>query len=483
MEKSINTNNKTFAHAVVIIALMFGFGYLPPVGSITPFGMKILGVFLSLIYSWSVGIVMLPCLISILYLATIQNQTLLTVFSVVVGNQTLIQVMIILAFAHALDSCGLLGYIGNWILSLSIIKKGPYWFLGVFFVVAYIGSGITFNHLGCMIMLWSIFWKISDEIGIPKFSKFSNTMMLGMAIIGYHGSVLFPFNMWPNVVWGLFKSATGVAFDIPVLLYMSFNLITGILAIAVILLFTKFVIRPEINFDMNDASLQISNEKMTSAQKFAIGAIVVSAIMLVLPSFVSNDVPIIAWISSMGVPGIFLIATILLSLFKNKDGNSVAKLVDNIKYGINFEQFFLLGLAFYMASQLTAADTGIAPMLVGFVKPILAGKGAAFAIIFFVLFGTILTNCINNVVSCSLMLPFILSVAPALGINMQILMIALTFMLLQGCALPSGSVLGGVLHSTTERLKAKDIYIYCFIYTLILGVIVAIGAVILNEIM
>ncbi len=45
-----------YLHIVIIFVLMFGFGFLPVFSTITPLGMKVLGIFLSCIYAWTVGI-------------------------------------------------------------------------------------------------------------------------------------------------------------------------------------------------------------------------------------------------------------------------------------------------------------------------------------------------------------------------------------------------------------------------------------------
>ena len=49
-----NTKKKDlhFFNFAIIIVLMFGFGFLPPLSCITPLGMKVLGVFLGLLYGW-----------------------------------------------------------------------------------------------------------------------------------------------------------------------------------------------------------------------------------------------------------------------------------------------------------------------------------------------------------------------------------------------------------------------------------------------
>ena len=56
MSSSEQTKTKkdlTWFHFIVIIALMFGFGFIPPFGDVTVVGMRMLGIFLGLLYGWS----------------------------------------------------------------------------------------------------------------------------------------------------------------------------------------------------------------------------------------------------------------------------------------------------------------------------------------------------------------------------------------------------------------------------------------------
>jgi len=473
-------DRKIIIHYTIIVVLMFGIGFLPPIATITPFGMKILGVFAALLYAWTNNIIMWPCFVAIIYLASFQDLTVLAALSAVVGNQTLLQVMAVLAFCYALESCGLMSYLGSWVMSQKIIQKGPYYFLATFWIFAYVASALTFNNAGVMLIVWAVFYQIADEIGIKKHSKYANVMLIGTAVIAYHGSVFFPFALWPNVVFGLYASVAGEPIVIPYAMYMGFNLLTGIIMITLSIVITKFVLRPEVSFDLKTASIGEKELKMTVSQKFAAVSLLVIVAFLLAPSFMPNDSAIKIWMSNMSIAGIFMMIMVLLSFFKKPNGDSVSPLENNIQYGINWQQFFLLGLAFYMASILTTPETGIAPLLSNLMAPILEGKSAIFVICFFIIFGTILTNCINNVVSVSLLLPFVLLFGPQLGLNMMVLIAALTFMLVQGCALPSGSVIGGLLHSNKEWLHAKNVYFYSLFYTSVLAVIVCVCAVIMN---
>lgn len=41
-----------YIHVAIYLLISFGFGFLPPIGAITHFGMQGLGIFLGLLYGW-----------------------------------------------------------------------------------------------------------------------------------------------------------------------------------------------------------------------------------------------------------------------------------------------------------------------------------------------------------------------------------------------------------------------------------------------
>ena len=48
--------NMKYVHFAVTFAFMFLFRFVPPVGTITPYGMAIIGIFIGLIYAIIVGV-------------------------------------------------------------------------------------------------------------------------------------------------------------------------------------------------------------------------------------------------------------------------------------------------------------------------------------------------------------------------------------------------------------------------------------------
>ena len=59
-KKGYSTSYKI--NTAITLLLMYGFGYLPAFGGITPVGMKLLGIFLGVIYGYSTCEIIWPSL-------------------------------------------------------------------------------------------------------------------------------------------------------------------------------------------------------------------------------------------------------------------------------------------------------------------------------------------------------------------------------------------------------------------------------------
>ena len=58
-------DRKKLIHTIIVLALMFLFRFLPPIGSITKDGMAVLGIFFGCIYAWTVGEVFWPSVLAL----------------------------------------------------------------------------------------------------------------------------------------------------------------------------------------------------------------------------------------------------------------------------------------------------------------------------------------------------------------------------------------------------------------------------------
>ena len=465
---------KKYLNTAIILAFMILFGFLPPIGALTPFGMQVLGIFLGCIYAWTKEIIIWPCIAALILLATVQGQNILSVIQICYGNQLIWQIMWVLICCYSLEKIGLIPILGNWVASLKIVRKGPYWMLFAFWLASYIGNALTFANVAIVLILWSIFYKIMDQIGIRKYSAYANILMIGIAIFGYLGSVVPPYGLWPQIISGMFVSM-GYQ-DLPS--FANYLLFTGVLSIVYFIAaiaITKFILRPKIDFDVSAILINEHTLTFSRTQKIALASLALLVVFLILPQFLPKSGLIVTWMNNMGLTAGFIFIVLLLSaLPSDTDASQKAiNLADVIKNGINWNTFFMLSTAFYIATLITSDSTGILTVLKNILTPMLGGRSGIASIFILCVFGAMMTNCLNNVVSATLIIPVTLIFCTANNINPTLMIMAYSVLLIQGCFLPSGSVLGGILHANSAYLKAKDVYRYTLLFTLLLALLTA----------
>lgn len=69
MAKQQGKSNTFYLHCLIGLLLMFGPWLIPPFEPVTPIGMRILGIFLGLIYMWTFVGSLWPSLLGILAMA------------------------------------------------------------------------------------------------------------------------------------------------------------------------------------------------------------------------------------------------------------------------------------------------------------------------------------------------------------------------------------------------------------------------------
>ena len=81
-------------HIAISILLMFGFGYLPAFSTVTPLGMKLLGVFIGVIYAYSTCEIIWPSLLAIIAFAmTGYTSGIAETVSLTLGSSLVFQVI------------------------------------------------------------------------------------------------------------------------------------------------------------------------------------------------------------------------------------------------------------------------------------------------------------------------------------------------------------------------------------------------------
>ena len=123
--------------------------------------------------------------------------------------------------------------------------------------------------------------------------------------------------------------------------------------------------------------------KMNAQQIAFFLMILVYIVALLLPNFMSNEIPLIAFLNNLNVLGVstFCIVVMMIIPYQGKpmlDFRAVSK-----KF-FSWDVFFLVVAALYICTAMTTESTGIKPFLVQLLQPMLGNKPEIIFIFFII---------------------------------------------------------------------------------------------------
>ena len=163
-------NKSRYIHLAIMLILAFGISALPPFGQVTPFGMKAIGVFVSVLYGWIFFDLFWTSIFGFMLIPVLGLNTVAGAFALGLGDQMIITMLLCMSFALAIDMAGVTDIMANWLLQRKILNKSP-WFLviGILLIGAVIGC--FGPAMAAIFLLWSITVKTADFVVSKKVTR------------------------------------------------------------------------------------------------------------------------------------------------------------------------------------------------------------------------------------------------------------------------------------------------------------------------
>lgn len=470
--------HKYLMHTIIMFVIMFGFRLLPCPGSVTPYGMAVLGIFIGLVYGWTFLGLLGPSLVGAIVMGTTDYGSVQDVFVAMFSNSTALMMLVgILAFA-AIEHTGA----GDWmvakLLNSKIAKKSPILIVEIFLFIFYIGNiiGLTWFLYFAMLPLCS---DMLLKCGYEKGNKFSFFFLGGCLVFGQIGMVLFPFMSWSLMTTGTMTALTQV--QISYAEYMAVMLIFGILAFVTYPFLMKLCgcdFSKIANVDIATAFPNVkADAKLNTAQILAFVSVICFVVVVTAASMFGSKVGFLAWINNnIGVLGVMAILWVFCIMFQS-NGKT---LIDMKKAacGFSWDMLILIATALFISSALTATETGISTWIAGLLTPIFANVSPLVFLIALGVFTAVITNVGNNVALCFVMINIVCSMylngfpvnitAAAVIISMTSVFVAILT--------PAASICGALLHAD-KALNAG--VIYKFTWPILIWALVALYVVVI----
>ena len=448
-----------YVHIAITFALMFGFGCLPPFGTVTQVGMRILGLFLGVIYSYSTLDIVWPSLLAIVvYGLSGYHESMADGIMDMMGTTTVFQVITQNMAAGAIVIYGFGKWFARKSLSLKFFHGKPRLYTWCFMFI-FMWAHIVLNTIPTSLMLYAIWNDIAETCGYSKDSTFRyygfgailTALMLGVSMIPYRSWQLGLATSWAKV--------TGV----PINLGFMFVL-TGIIGVIVV---TAYVILGAKLFKVDFSAMQAFDvEKLGKESEHLrprsrrIITIYLAVMLLSMYAGTFTKTALAKFLNgTLTMAGLYCLCTVVLMIIPSgeHDGKAAIDFKD-IKHSdaaINWMVILMCAVTIPLASALTSKTTGILPWLTGVLTPVFEGRGPVFILIFTIVVMVFLTNIGSNIALGNAMIPIIAPFAVASGANIMVFGAALIYCCNMGLILPGSSAPASIYHARSEIPDVK----------------------------
>ncbi len=451
-----NKNLSYYINSAIGVCIMLFFGYLPTFSTVTPMGMKILGIYIGLLYLWSTVDLIWPSLLGLIVTGFSGYNSVSGLLSAGWGDGTNVYIWLICLFAYFITKSGVSDNIVRGIMSLKISKGRPWMVSFLFFTAAYAVGALVSMTPACLIV-WAFFQKFAKEMNYKKGDKYVSFMIVGIALAGLMGFTLFNFRVPGSILIGYIEAAGG---HVSFVGYSVTAFIVGYGALIFYTMLGKFVVRPDVERIKSGYNFE-GGEKMSSYQKQLLGITVALIVVFVIQSLFPTST-VGQFLTTLGTSGIVLVFLMVMGFIKRKDGSFFADLLDGTKNGVPWPVFYLLTIGMPLAFAMTDESLGIQPMLSGVFDSILGGgvSGLFVFVIFITFLSAFSTQFLLNQIPGMVIFPIASAYCATLNVDPGMLACMITICANSSIILPSANPIAGVMHGMSDWISPKEIYKY-----------------------
>lgn len=463
---------KWYVHVLVIFLLMFGFPHLPPFGVLTPAGMQVVGIFLGLMYGWSMVSIMWPSLLGFLALAFSDVSSMKEMLIASFSNDTFMFLVFMFAFLTLVEESGVSQFFASWSVSRKILQGRPWLFSFILLVSCYFVSSFI-SVFAAIFVFWSIIYSVAKRADYKPYSPYPTIMIMGVIVVAGMSTITLPFKGGAVFLVNAYNAMSGLSIDFAQ--YIAYTIPTTIFLLGVYILVCRFILRIDVSALKKciDPSLVNPEDlKLSAYQKAVLCLLLLMLFMLMGPSILPKDFILTQILSELGMTGTMIVLVILALIVRYNqkplmDFNRCA--AKNVKW----DTLIIVAVIIPVATLMSADSTGIKAFLAQLIRPLLAGHSPIFFVILLVVCAGILTNICNNGVVALILISVLLSIGEELGLAPTPIAITIMLTVQMAMVTPAASPFAAILFGNTEWIKPKTVYKYgsILLVFLIIGMI------------
>lgn len=229
-----------WVRVAIWLILSFAGWFLPPLGPVTAYGMKVLSIFTGLMFGWICLDLIYPSFLSVVLIALASGEAASTFFYAGFSSEIVVVIIVLTTFIAYANKVGLDNYIAQKFIRIRFMQGRPWLFITVFMVLIYV-LGLMVSIYPTIFLLWPVMYKICDEAGFERGGKFSSYMCFAITFICGLGMLSKPFSPWSLVGLNALNTFMGEGFQINYSLYTAYMFIVSMVTILGFLLVGKIM--------------------------------------------------------------------------------------------------------------------------------------------------------------------------------------------------------------------------------------------------
>lgn len=469
-------NMKTYVHIAIMLLITFGVGMLPPFGQITPFGMKMLGVFLGIVYGWCCIDLLITSVLGFFLIGLTGYTSSLMGISAGLANTTVVMTLMSFVFAQCLTDIGVSRAIAYWIMSRKFLMGKPWMLIIGMAACGFIMACFNGGFAG-LFLLWQVTGQIAEANGIKNDDKELNMVYALILYTTMTGSIIIPW-MPAALMFGSFlTSSTGIA--LPQIEWIIVGLLYSIITFVLMIAAYRFVFKMKLEgFTMTEEIReQFVTYKMNKVEKVGIIALALFILGLLLPSVFKGN--IMTMFSNWGLVGFCILYVTFFSFWRDEEGKPYCRMENCFKNGITWSTIMLVAVTIPLCNGLESTEAGVTATISAFCAGLIGDMNVNVLIVVVALVIGILTQFMHNIVMGAVFIPIFAPIVISMGGNPITFFFAAYFAMQCAYGTPAGSMMAGLIFGK-EGISAKEAYFHGWFFFITTIIAIAISLPIMN---
>lgn len=412
--KLAKKNKKELICTIIAFAIIALFFMLKPPAGLSADGMKVLGIFIGILFLWiNVGIGW-PSLLCVAALAFVPSLGTKAVLQSSFGNETFAFLLFTFMFTYAFSQTGYVKKIALGFVTSRFARKSPWRFSFCFFAAVLI-IGCFMSPTVLFFVILPILEEIYNILGLKKGDKYASMLMIGLVTCTSLSSGMTPIaHVFPVLSMNVFSSLAGMTINYGQ--YMLYAVPTGILIFLAMMLVFKFIMRPDtkgLNLKSKEFDkMKKETARSTFAEQITLVVFLFVIALWVLPSLIKGSLS--TWISKFGTAMPPLLGIIILSIIK-QNRKPLINLNESMVKGVSWPSIIMVAATLSLGSAMTNKAIGLTTFLSATIAPITAGLSPVLLILLFATWAGLQSNFSSHMVTAQLVPTLAVPVALASG--------------------------------------------------------------------